>query len=97
MLFVIVCVCLLQADDIRALLIDAMPPDALPSCLKPQATVVSVHAQGTGAICGKTVDTDKADKVFPPASSERRFGNRTDVRVKKVLALTGVLVSVQVQ
>lgn len=36
-------VCLLQADDIRALLIDAMPPDALPSCLKPQATVVSVH------------------------------------------------------
>lgn len=30
-----------QADDIRALLIDAMPPDALPSCLKPQATVVS--------------------------------------------------------
>lgn len=31
-----------QADDIRALLIDAMPPDALPSCLKPQATVVSV-------------------------------------------------------
>uniref|UniRef100_A0A4W4GEQ2 Poly [ADP-ribose] polymerase n=1 Tax=Electrophorus electricus TaxID=8005 RepID=A0A4W4GEQ2_ELEEL len=29
------------ADDIRALLIDAMPPDALPSCFKPQATVVS--------------------------------------------------------
>ena len=32
---------LLQADDIRALLMDAMPPDALPSCFKPQATVVS--------------------------------------------------------
>lgn len=31
----------LQADDIRALLIDAMPPEALPSCFKPQATVVS--------------------------------------------------------
>uniref|UniRef100_A0A8C2Z516 Poly [ADP-ribose] polymerase n=1 Tax=Cyclopterus lumpus TaxID=8103 RepID=A0A8C2Z516_CYCLU len=31
---------LATADDIRALLIDAMPPDALPSCLKPQATVV---------------------------------------------------------
>lgn len=30
-----------QADDIRALLIDAMPPDALPTCFKPQATVVS--------------------------------------------------------
>uniref|UniRef100_A0A8C6PNV9 Poly [ADP-ribose] polymerase n=1 Tax=Nothobranchius furzeri TaxID=105023 RepID=A0A8C6PNV9_NOTFU len=30
------------ADDIRALLIDAMPPDALPSCLKPQATVVTL-------------------------------------------------------
>lgn len=32
---------LFQADDIRALLMDAMPPDALPSCFKPQATVVS--------------------------------------------------------
>lgn len=31
----------MQADDIRALLMDAMPPDALPSCFKPQATVVS--------------------------------------------------------
>lgn len=30
-----------QADDIRALLIDAMPPEALPTCFKPQATVVS--------------------------------------------------------
>uniref|UniRef100_A0A8C1QIN9 Poly [ADP-ribose] polymerase n=1 Tax=Cyprinus carpio TaxID=7962 RepID=A0A8C1QIN9_CYPCA len=29
------------ADDIRALLMDAMPPDALPSCFKPQATVLS--------------------------------------------------------
>uniref|UniRef100_A0A665XBE2 Poly [ADP-ribose] polymerase n=1 Tax=Echeneis naucrates TaxID=173247 RepID=A0A665XBE2_ECHNA len=33
------------ADDIRALLIDAMPPDALPICLKPQATVVSKHME----------------------------------------------------
>ncbi|KAJ6653509.1 hypothetical protein lerEdw1_009181 [Lerista edwardsae] len=32
---------LATADDIRALLIDAMPPDALPTCFKPQATVVS--------------------------------------------------------
>ncbi|XP_038660428.1 poly [ADP-ribose] polymerase tankyrase-1 isoform X2 [Scyliorhinus canicula] len=32
---------LATADDIRALLIDAMPPEALPSCYKPQATVVS--------------------------------------------------------
>ncbi|XP_026995835.2 poly [ADP-ribose] polymerase tankyrase-1 isoform X2 [Tachysurus fulvidraco] len=32
---------LATADDIRALLVDAMPPDALPSCFKPQATVVS--------------------------------------------------------
>ncbi|MBN3319285.1 TNKS1 protein, partial [Atractosteus spatula] len=32
---------LATADDIRALLIDAMPPEALPSCFKPQATVVS--------------------------------------------------------
>ncbi|XP_016140159.1 tankyrase-1-like [Sinocyclocheilus grahami] len=32
---------LATADDIRALLMDAMPPDALPSCFKPQATVLS--------------------------------------------------------
>ncbi|XP_028314295.1 poly [ADP-ribose] polymerase tankyrase-1 isoform X2 [Gouania willdenowi] len=32
---------LATADDIRALLMDAMPPDALPSCFKPQATIVS--------------------------------------------------------
>ncbi|XP_060738826.1 tankyrase, TRF1-interacting ankyrin-related ADP-ribose polymerase b isoform X3 [Tachysurus vachellii] len=32
---------LATADDIRALLMDAMPPDSLPSCLKPQATVLS--------------------------------------------------------
>ncbi|XP_061732716.1 poly [ADP-ribose] polymerase tankyrase-1 isoform X1 [Nerophis ophidion] len=44
---------LATADDIRALLIDTMPPDALPSCLKPQATVVSasvVTAGATGAV-----------------------------------------------
>lgn len=35
------CFCVFQADDIRALLIDAMPPEALPTCFKPQATVVS--------------------------------------------------------
>lgn len=34
-------ICVYQADDIRALLMDAMPPDALPSCFKPQATVLS--------------------------------------------------------
>ncbi|XP_062873525.1 tankyrase, TRF1-interacting ankyrin-related ADP-ribose polymerase b isoform X2 [Trichomycterus rosablanca] len=32
---------LATADDIRALLMDAMPPDSLPTCLKPQATVLS--------------------------------------------------------
>uniref|UniRef100_A0A8C0J0F7 Poly [ADP-ribose] polymerase n=1 Tax=Chelonoidis abingdonii TaxID=106734 RepID=A0A8C0J0F7_CHEAB len=32
---------LATADDIRALLVDAMPPEALPTCFKPQATVVS--------------------------------------------------------
>uniref|UniRef100_A0A8C7A4H6 Poly [ADP-ribose] polymerase n=1 Tax=Nothoprocta perdicaria TaxID=30464 RepID=A0A8C7A4H6_NOTPE len=32
---------LATADDIRALLVDAMPPEALPSCFKPQATVLS--------------------------------------------------------
>ncbi|XP_068429646.1 poly [ADP-ribose] polymerase tankyrase-1-like isoform X2 [Clinocottus analis] len=43
---------LATADDIRALLIDAMPPDALPSCLKPQATVVSASVVSTGAVGG---------------------------------------------
>ncbi|KAL3041489.1 hypothetical protein OYC64_019639 [Pagothenia borchgrevinki] len=43
---------LATADDIRALLIDAMPPDALPSCLKPQATVVSASVGGAGAAGG---------------------------------------------
>ncbi|KAF3848863.1 hypothetical protein F7725_015360 [Dissostichus mawsoni] len=37
---------LATADDIRALLIDAMPPDALPSCLKPQATVCGGCGRG---------------------------------------------------
>uniref|UniRef100_A0A3B5QLS7 Poly [ADP-ribose] polymerase n=1 Tax=Xiphophorus maculatus TaxID=8083 RepID=A0A3B5QLS7_XIPMA len=45
------------ADDIRALLIDAMPPDALPSCLKPQATVVSSHqrclSEGVSFVSGQ--------------------------------------------
>lgn len=43
-----------QADDIRALLIDAMPPDALPSCLKPQATVVSSHTPAGFKLQGTT-------------------------------------------
>ncbi|XP_072481633.1 poly [ADP-ribose] polymerase tankyrase-1 isoform X4 [Notamacropus eugenii] len=33
---------LATADDIRALLIDAMPPEALPTCFKPQATVGTI-------------------------------------------------------
>ncbi|KAK1341822.1 hypothetical protein QTO34_016572 [Cnephaeus nilssonii] len=33
---------LATADDIRALLIDAMPPEALPTCFKPQATVITL-------------------------------------------------------
>lgn len=49
---------LLQADDIRALLIDAMPPDALPSCLKPQATVVSVRT-----VKSETDDTKASQKL----------------------------------
>ncbi|KAG5841492.1 hypothetical protein ANANG_G00200060 [Anguilla anguilla] len=41
---------LATADDIRALLMDAMPPDALPSCLKPQATVVSAAGVSAAVI-----------------------------------------------
>ncbi|XP_056302909.1 poly [ADP-ribose] polymerase tankyrase-1 [Danio aesculapii] len=40
---------LATADDIRALLIDAMPPEALPSCFKPQATVVSASVISPGS------------------------------------------------
>uniref|UniRef100_A0AAQ5YG20 Poly [ADP-ribose] polymerase n=1 Tax=Amphiprion ocellaris TaxID=80972 RepID=A0AAQ5YG20_AMPOC len=47
---------LATADDIRALLIDAMPPDALPSCLKPQATVVSSHTVKTGTLLDMTIN-----------------------------------------
>uniref|UniRef100_A0A8C6WT70 Poly [ADP-ribose] polymerase n=1 Tax=Neogobius melanostomus TaxID=47308 RepID=A0A8C6WT70_9GOBI len=39
------------ADDIRALLIDAMPPDALPSCLKPQATVIIFGHYSNATVC----------------------------------------------
>ncbi|XP_077442031.1 poly [ADP-ribose] polymerase tankyrase-1 isoform X1 [Vanacampus margaritifer] len=46
---------LATADDIRALLIDAMPPDALPSCLKPQATVVSASVVTAGATGGVVI------------------------------------------
>ncbi|XP_047228404.1 poly [ADP-ribose] polymerase tankyrase-1-like isoform X2 [Girardinichthys multiradiatus] len=45
---------LATADDIKALLIDAMPPDALPSCLKPQATVLSSHPQSVSAGVGSS-------------------------------------------
>uniref|UniRef100_A0A3B4ZII6 Poly [ADP-ribose] polymerase n=1 Tax=Stegastes partitus TaxID=144197 RepID=A0A3B4ZII6_9TELE len=54
------------ADDIRALLIDAMPPDALPSCLKPQvsATVVS-----TGASAGVVISPSPSPSCLSAASS----------------------------
>ncbi|XP_072095407.1 poly [ADP-ribose] polymerase tankyrase-2 isoform X1 [Mobula birostris] len=38
---------LVNADDVRALLIAAMPPSALPSCYKPQAVVINA-SQTTG-------------------------------------------------
>uniref|UniRef100_A0AAQ5ZAE1 Poly [ADP-ribose] polymerase n=1 Tax=Amphiprion ocellaris TaxID=80972 RepID=A0AAQ5ZAE1_AMPOC len=49
------------ADDIRALLIDAMPPDALPSCLKP---VVS-----TGAAGGVVISPSPSPSCLSAASS----------------------------
>ncbi|KAF7216893.1 transcript variant X1 [Nothobranchius furzeri] len=55
---------LATADDIRALLIDAMPPDALPSCLKPQATVVS-----TGAAGGVVISPSPSPSCLSAASS----------------------------
>ncbi|CAG04910.1 unnamed protein product, partial [Tetraodon nigroviridis] len=52
-----------QADDIRALLIDAMPPDALPSCLKPQATVV----RWSGGECQHRCDRRRGHLAVPVA------------------------------
>ncbi|XP_040053028.2 poly [ADP-ribose] polymerase tankyrase-1 isoform X2 [Gasterosteus aculeatus] len=62
---------LATADDIRALLIDAMPPDALPSCLKPQATVVSVSASvvGAGATGGVVISPSPSPSCLSAASS----------------------------
>ncbi|XP_041815862.1 poly [ADP-ribose] polymerase tankyrase-1-like isoform X2 [Chelmon rostratus] len=60
---------LATADDIRALLIDAMPPDALPSCLKPQATVVSAGVVSTGAAGGVVISPSPSPSCLSAASS----------------------------
>ncbi|TWW66516.1 Tankyrase-1 [Takifugu flavidus] len=60
---------LATADDIRALLIDAMPPDALPSCLKPQATVVSASVVSTGAAGGVVISPSPSPSCLSAASS----------------------------
>ncbi|XP_078144517.1 poly [ADP-ribose] polymerase tankyrase-1 [Centroberyx gerrardi] len=60
---------LATADDIRALLIDAMPPDALPSCLKPQATVVSAGVVSTGATGGVVISPSPSPSCLSAASS----------------------------
>uniref|UniRef100_A0A3B3V5A5 Poly [ADP-ribose] polymerase n=1 Tax=Poecilia latipinna TaxID=48699 RepID=A0A3B3V5A5_9TELE len=60
---------LATADDIRALLIDAMPPDALPSCLKPQATVVSVGVVSSGAAGGVVISPSPSPSCLSAASS----------------------------
>uniref|UniRef100_G3Q0P0 Poly [ADP-ribose] polymerase n=1 Tax=Gasterosteus aculeatus aculeatus TaxID=481459 RepID=G3Q0P0_GASAC len=61
---------LATADDIRALLIDAMPPDALPSCLKPQATVsVSASVVGAGATGGVVISPSPSPSCLSAASS----------------------------
>uniref|UniRef100_A0A8C9XW98 Poly [ADP-ribose] polymerase n=1 Tax=Sander lucioperca TaxID=283035 RepID=A0A8C9XW98_SANLU len=54
------------ADDIRALLIDAMPPDALPSCLKPQ---VSASVVSTGAAGGVVISPSPSPSCLSAASS----------------------------
>uniref|UniRef100_A0A8D3EEH0 Poly [ADP-ribose] polymerase n=1 Tax=Scophthalmus maximus TaxID=52904 RepID=A0A8D3EEH0_SCOMX len=54
------------ADDIRALLIDAMPPDALPSCLKPQ---VSASVVSTGAVGGVVISPSPTPSCLSAASS----------------------------
>ncbi|XP_011480228.1 tankyrase-1 isoform X1 [Oryzias latipes] len=60
---------LATADDIRALLIDAMPPDALPSCLKPQATVVSAGVVSTGATAAVVISPSPSPSCLSAASS----------------------------
>ncbi|XP_077478539.1 poly [ADP-ribose] polymerase tankyrase-1-like [Stigmatopora argus] len=60
---------LATADDIRALLIDAMPPDALPSCLKPQATVVSASVVTGGATAGVVISPSPSPSSCLSAAS----------------------------
>uniref|UniRef100_UPI0025AE8597 poly [ADP-ribose] polymerase tankyrase-1 isoform X1 n=1 Tax=Doryrhamphus excisus TaxID=161450 RepID=UPI0025AE8597 len=60
---------LATADDIRALLIDAMPPDALPSCLKPQATVVSASVVTAGATGGVVISPSPSPSSCLSAAS----------------------------
>ncbi|XP_061656623.1 poly [ADP-ribose] polymerase tankyrase-1 [Syngnathoides biaculeatus] len=60
---------LATADDIRALLIDAMPPDALPSCLKPQATVVSASVVTGGATGGVVISPSPSPSSCLSAAS----------------------------
>ncbi|KAM9794275.1 poly [ADP-ribose] polymerase tankyrase-1-like [Syngnathus typhle] len=60
---------LATADDIRALLIDAMPPDALPSCLKPQATVVSASVVAAGATGGVVISPSPSPSSCLSAAS----------------------------
>ncbi|XP_061782623.1 poly [ADP-ribose] polymerase tankyrase-1-like [Nerophis lumbriciformis] len=60
---------LATADDIRALLIDTMPPEALPSCLKPQATVVSASVVTAGATGGVVISPSPSPSSCLSAAS----------------------------
>ncbi|XP_061887073.1 poly [ADP-ribose] polymerase tankyrase-1 isoform X2 [Entelurus aequoreus] len=60
---------LATADDIRALLIDTMPPEALPCCLKPQATVVSASVVTAGATGGMVISPSSSPSSCLSAAS----------------------------
>uniref|UniRef100_A0A669EFB5 Poly [ADP-ribose] polymerase n=1 Tax=Oreochromis niloticus TaxID=8128 RepID=A0A669EFB5_ORENI len=79
------------ADDIRALLIDAMPPDALPSCLKPQ---VSANVVSTGATGGVVISPSPSPSCLSAASSiDNLAAPLSDITVAGATALLDMTIN----
>uniref|UniRef100_A0A3P9CJU0 Poly [ADP-ribose] polymerase n=1 Tax=Maylandia zebra TaxID=106582 RepID=A0A3P9CJU0_9CICH len=79
------------ADDIRALLIDAMPPDALPSCLKP---LVSANVVSTGATGGVVISPSPSPSCLSAASSiDNLAAPLSDITVAGATALLDMTIN----
>uniref|UniRef100_A0A8C0X9I6 Poly [ADP-ribose] polymerase n=1 Tax=Castor canadensis TaxID=51338 RepID=A0A8C0X9I6_CASCN len=94
------------ADDIRALLIDAMPPEALPTCFKPQATVVSASLISPASTPSCLSAASSIDNLTGPlaelavggasnagdgaAGTERKEGEGLDMNISQFLKSLGL-------